>query len=236
MSVNVQKGSDAPAVNEYFAGTYTVPRVNLMPPEIEAERGFKKTQLGLGAVALAVAGLVVGGFVWAQASANEAEEGLANEQARTSQLSTEQAKYAEVPQVLGQVDAAKAAQANAMVTDVLWFDYLDHIAASYPKDVWLRDLTVSVAAPSTAAVAAPGTAVVVPTTPTIGTITFNGTTTVHGGTANWLDVMAATPGLADPLYSTSSRNELDGTVVVDFTSTVNVTPDALSDRFEIKAS
>jgi len=235
MSVNVQKGSAAPAVNEYFAGTYAVPRVNLMPPEIEAERGFRRIQLGLGAVALAVAGLVVGGFVLAQASANEAQDALVAEQGRTGQLAAEQAKYAEVPQVVGQVEAAKSAQATAMATDVLWFDYLNHVAASYPKDVWLRDLTVSVAAPSAAAPGV-GSTGVVPATPTIGTITFNGTGKVHGGTANWLDVMAATPGLVDPLYSASSRNDLDGTVVVDFTSTVNVTPDALSNRYESKAS
>ena len=67
MSVNVQKGSTAPAPTDFFAGTYSVPRVNLMPPEIEAERGFKKVQVGLAALTIAVAGLVVGGFVWSAA-------------------------------------------------------------------------------------------------------------------------------------------------------------------------
>lgn len=232
MSVNVEKNAAGTLTGTGTA--YSVPRVNLLPPEILAERTFQKTKLGLAAVVLAVAAGLVGGFVLAQMSANEAGDQLVAEQGRTATLSNEQTQYAEVPQVIGQVDSAKTAQATAMATDVLWFDYLDHIAASYPADVWLRDMTVTVAAPT--ALPADTAAALVPLSPTIGTITVNGTGRTHEGTASWLDVMAATPGLADPLYSASSRTELEDQVVVDFTSTVNVTPDALSDRYEIKAS
>jgi Tfp pilus assembly protein PilN len=233
MSVNVQKkGSPTPAAQDHFTATYTVPRVNLMPPEIEAERGFRKVQIGLGAATLAVAGLVVGGFVWASAAASEEQERLSAAQQRTADLTAEQAEYAEVPQVLGELEAADAAQATAMASDVLWYEYLDRLAASYPKDVWLKDMNVLMAPPVDGTAVAAGAAAA----STIGTISFSGTGLVHTDVAAWLDALDGIEGFQNATYSTAERTELDGRVVVDFTSTVEVGPEALSLRFEPKAS
>ncbi len=143
MSVDMQKTQTFPATGP-LAG-YPVARVNLLPTEILAERRLRRTQLGLGAVVLGVVGAVAAGFVLAASSAATAEDELAAEQARTKVLTDEQAEYAEVPLVLGQVEAAQAARATAMATDVLWYEYLSHLSASYPQDVWMRDLTATVA-------------------------------------------------------------------------------------------
>ncbi len=182
MSVNVQKGSTAPAPTDFFAGTYSVPRVNLMPPEIEAERGFKKVQVGLAALTIAVAGLVVGGFVWSAAAASAEQDKLAAQTQRTNELTTEQAKYAEVPLVMGQVEAAQSAQATAMATDVLWYEYLDRLSKSYPDNVFLKDMTVTVTPPVVdPAAAAAGTAVAAPSAPSRSTAPVWCTTTSRTG-------------------------------------------------------
>lgn len=227
MSVDMDKSSTAtPSV---MAAAYAVPRVNLLPDEILAERGLKRTQAALGAVVLAVVGAIAGGFVLAAASASSAEDDLAVQQARTDVLNAEQAQYAEVPQVMGQVQAAQQARATAMATDVLWYQYLSHLSASYPKDVWVRDLTASVTPSDPAAVAA-GLA-----QPGLGTLTVNGSSPVHTGVADFLDVGEATPGLADPRYTEATRVAIDGTVVVEWSSEFDLTPDALSNRYEIEA-
>ena len=228
MSVDMQKTQTFPATGP-LAG-YPVARVNLLPTEILAERRLRRTQLGLGAVVLGVVGAVAAGFVLAASSAATAEDELAAEQARTKVLTDEQSEYAEVPLVLGQVEAAQAARATAMTTDVLWYEYLSHLSASYPQDVWMRDLTATVATPDASAVAA-GVA-----TPGFGTLVVNGTSKVHTGVADWMDVVEATPGLANPMYTEATRTDVDGTVVVDWTSEADLTPDALSNRYEIKAS
>ncbi|MGH8938093.1 MAG: hypothetical protein ACRDV2_01960, partial [Actinomycetes bacterium] len=50
----------------------TLPRVNLLPPEIEEQRRFRRVQAGLGgAVAVAVA-LVAAGFVMANSEVSSA--------------------------------------------------------------------------------------------------------------------------------------------------------------------
>lgn len=231
MSINVQKGSDAPVTGDYFSSVYTVPRVNLMPPEIEAERGFRKVKVGLGVVTLAVAGLIVGGFVLASASASAEQDRLTAEQARTTALTAEQGEYAEVPLVMGQVEAAESAQATAMTTDVLWYDYLNRLSGSYPQNVWLRDMSVTVS-PTDPAAAATG----VPQSPVIGILSFNGTGLVHTDVAAWLEAMDDIEGFRNATYTTAQRTELDGRIVVDFTSTVEVGTEALSLRFEPKAS
>jgi hypothetical protein len=235
MSTNFHKGGEGVdvAIGSAFAQTaYVVPRVNLLPPEIEAERRFKRTQLVLGGTTLGVVAVLGAGLALSVLAANDAEETLLAEQARTQQLVAEEGEYAEVPLVLGQVESAQAARSTAMAGDVLWYQYLNQVAATYPKDLWLRDLTVTVN-PATPAGAAPVDPV---TTPGIGTVVFNGTGLEHPVTAEWLDVLGAVPGFADPAYTASTRTEVDGRVVVDNTVSVVVTGDALSHRYDRKAS
>ncbi len=120
-----------------------------------------------------------------------------------------------------------------MAQDVLWFSELNRLADSYPSDVWLRDLTVLVAAPSGAVTATTDPAAV----PTgLASLTFNGTGLAHSDASAFLDVLEGTPGYSYPYLTVSERVDIDGKVVVDFTVTVNVTDGVLSHRFDPKAS
>lgn len=234
MSVDLDKMEATAEVDPSWTA-YTVPRINLLPPEIEAERRLRKTQGILGGVAMGVVALLAGGFVLSVAAVNQAEEGLATEQNRTLQLQTEEGRYAEVPKVLAQVEEAQSARALAMFSDVKWFDYLHNVAATYPEDVWLSDMTATVAASSASA-----TSGALPTdplaTPGMGTVSFSGTALRHSDVATWLDVLAATDGFADPSFSSSARSEIGGQTVVNFSSSVVVTVDARWARHDRKAS
>lgn len=231
MALDMSKTQAFPSTDTGRA-TYAVPRVNLLPDEIFAERRLKRTQIGLGAATLAVVGALVGGYLWSAAAVDTAEDQLAAEQTRGNTLRNEETKYAAVPKVLAEVEAAQTARSQGMITDVLWADQLNTLASSYPKTTWLRDLTVTLGMPVTAAPAA-GVAV----TPTgIGTLTFNGTGLTHSDASAFLDVLEATPGYSYPYLTVSERVDLEGTVVVDFTATVNLTADVLSHRYDPKAS
>ncbi len=234
MSVTFDK-AEAPTAAELPWTPYAVPRVNLLPPEIEAERTFKRTQLVLGGVTAGVVALLVGGFALAAISANQAEEELAAEAVRTQTLQTEEAKYADVPRVLAEVENAQNAQSTAMGTDVAWSTYLNQVAATYPQNLWLKDMSVTMAAP--ALTPTPGALGSDPlATPGIGAIAFNGTAKEHVDVASWLDALGAIDGFADPSYTNSARTEVEGQVLVDFTSQVVVTNDALTGYYERKAS
>lgn len=235
MSVNMEKGSGVKDLATDLGVSYTIPRVNLMPPEILAARVFQRTQIGLGASVLVVLAVIGGVFLLSQRQADAAAENLAAEQSRTTTLQTEQAQYAEVPTVLAEVEAAETARETAMGNDVLWYRYLNDIALSYPENVWLGGLTASVASPTTQSVlSAESTDPLA--TPGFGTISFTGSSLTNPDVANWLDVLTATPGFADSTYSSATRTERSGQIVVDFSTSVVVTEEAKSHRFDRKAS
>ncbi len=234
MTVNFEKATEEVELGSAFGVGYTVPRVNLLPPEIAQERQLRRTQAILGLVVVGVLGAVGAGYLLASAGADSAADGLATEQKRTVTLNAEASKYAEVPRTLAQVESAQNARSTAMASDVLWSPYLDDLALTYPKDVWITDLTATVGAPAGAA-AASGLPADPLTRSGIGTITVLGTGKVHSDVSAWLDVLAGTEGFADPSLSQSERNQIDGTVIVDFTTQAVVTSDALSNRYEREA-
>ena len=90
----------------------TLPRVNLLPPEIEQQRRFRHVQVGLGGAVLA--SLVVAGalVVAAGAQVGKAQDDLDANKAQATQLQSKVAEYAEVPLVYGQVEAARRSSAR----------------------------------------------------------------------------------------------------------------------------
>jgi Tfp pilus assembly protein PilN len=233
--MSIPSQADTQLLTETLGSTYTLPRVNLLPPEILETRRFQRTQKALGLCVVGVLVAVGGAYVLSQQKADAAAEELAIAQAETTRLETEQAKYAEVPRVIAQVDAAKEARNQALSTNVAWYRYLNDLALTYPETVWLENFTATVAASTNGAAPVPVAGTNPLATPGIGTVTFTGTAIEHSDVASWLDVLAGTEGFADAYFTNSARNELDGQDVVNFTSQVVVTGDALWDRYESEA-
>jgi Tfp pilus assembly protein PilN len=215
-----------------------VPRVNLLPPEILDARRFvglqRRLAAGVGASVL-LAGL---GFGWAWLEVSHAQADLEATQATTRSLTAQQAKYADVPRVLAQVDAAKSAREQALGQDVRWFRFLGDLALVTPSTVSLSSLQITLdsAGGSTAAagssnpLAAKG----------IGLVTVSGTAARYPDVATWLEAIVKVHGLDSSTLQTATRDETGaagGTSgAVQFTSKVQLTADALSHRYDRKAS
>ncbi|SDQ46653.1 PilN domain-containing protein [Quadrisphaera sp. DSM 44207] len=235
----------APTLEDLLGAARPPVRVSLLPREVVQARALRRTRrwlaAGLGGVAAAL-----GAVTWLSAtSVHAAEDELAAAQQRTGVLTAEQAQFAEVPAVLAQLEAARTARAGAMGADVLWYEYLDGLTRSLPADVWLTDVTVTVdaaagaaaaaSAAASAAAAAPAAAGTAPSgaaAAQVASATFSGVAFEHPRVADWLDSLDATPGFTGATYSTSSRTEKEEEVVVEFESSVAVTTDALSHRFD----
>jgi Tfp pilus assembly protein PilN len=208
----------------------TLPRVNLLPPEIEQARQFRRVQYGLGGAVLAA--VVVAGalFVAANAEVGKAQDDLDANKARATQLQSNVDEYAEVPLVFGKVEAAHAQLGQAMGQEVRWSYFLNDLSLKIPRHVWLDSMTVT----STPAVAIP----TVDQYAAIGvaTIAFEGHGYGHNDVAAWLNSLARQKGFTQPYFSDSTVDPL-GTNdhAVKFSSTVTVTDDALSNRYTKKA-
>lgn len=203
-------------------GRGPLPRVNLLPPEIEERRRFRRVQYGLGGGALAsvaVMGLLYAGAV---GSARDAQADLRDATAAGQAVQAEQAKYADVAAVYARAEAAELMLTQAMAEEIRYSNHLGQLARTVPEQIWLKNVAFT----QTPAAPAPGD-----TMPSIGTVTFTGVGYGHDDVATWLDTLAAHKGYAKP-YLTSSTEALVGErVTVDFVTNVVLTPDSLSRRY-----
>ncbi len=229
---------DAPAERVVSRGRVDwamVPRVNLLPPEILDARRFRRTQQVLAGV-LAATVLVAGAVTaWAAHEVGVAQDDLQVVTARTSALRGQEQRYAEVPKVLAQVDAATAARQSALGDDVLWYRFLDDLAVAKPPNVWLGSVTISQnsgVGPTTSDALTPSNR---------GTVTFSGSALRFPDVASWLTQVGAVHGLDASRLQTAARGgDVSGATAgkagaVSFSSSVVITSDALSHRYDRKA-
>ena len=204
------------------AGLPVLPRVNLLPPEIAETIRFRRIQYGLGGGLLAAVGVVALLFVGAAGAVERAETDLAASSAEGDTLRAETAKYQDVQAVYGRAAAAQAMLTQAMGEEVRYSQYLNDLSLTVPENVWLKNVTFT----QTPAPAALGT-----TVPGVGVVTFTGVAFKHDDVAVWLESLAKQKGYVNPYFTASTKSFIGNRSVVDFTSTVTMTADALSGRY-----
>lgn len=200
-----------------------LPRVNLLPPERAEQARVRRIQLGLGGGLLATVGVVGLLYAGASASAQEAADDLASSTQAGAALQAETTEYADVAAVHARAAQATTMLSSALGQEVRYSQLLHDLSRTVPDDVWLEDVTFTQAAP---AVPAAGTG-----QPALGQVTFSGVAFAHDDVADWLEALAGQEGFAKPTFSGATASELGERSVVTFSSTVELTADALSGRY-----
>jgi Tfp pilus assembly protein PilN len=207
----------------------TLPRVNLLPPEIAAAQRLRAVQAGLGVGVLASLVVVGGLFVAASGQEHSAQSDLDTAKAKGTSLQAEQAKYADVPKVYAEVEARQAQLTQAMGQEIRWSYFLNDLSLRTPAKVWLSNLAVTETVDATAVQSATlGTTY---GTPGIGTITFTGHGYTHNDVAAWLRALGQQPGLANPYFTRSDQEAVGDQSSVTFDSQAVITAKALSGRY-----
>jgi Tfp pilus assembly protein PilN len=204
-------------------GLATLPRVNLLPPEIAEGRRIRRIQLGLGGAVLAAVGVVVLLYVAAVSGVSSAQQDLDTATARQSALQAQAAQYREVTAVYAKAAAAQAMLTQAMGQEVRYSLLLNDLSLSVPDNVWIKQLTFD----QSAVTAATGTGVA---QAGIGKLSVTGVGFSHGDVAVWLESLAAQQHYADPYFTNSTEALLGTRKIVNFTSTATVTASAYSGR------
>lgn len=214
-----------------------LPRVNLLPPEIQERRRFRDVQLGLAGAVVGCVGLIGVLYVGATGSVSDAQAELDVAAATGQQLTVEGAKYVQITTVQQRAEAARARLVTAMGQEIRFSQVLSELSTTLPPSVWLKNLTLTQTPSAGSAPAVPATPGAAPaaasaTAPTsVGSVTFSGTGFSHDDVAAWLDAMAATDDYADPYFSRSAESLLGNRKVVTFESTATLTSSALSGRY-----
>lgn len=124
-----------------------VPRVDLLPPDLRAQREWRRARqrallLILGAVLLLLAG--VGAVVWWAGLQTEAR---AQAQRLTEELTAQQAQFAEVNGVLLEIRTTEAALGEIGTTEIRWDDVLSDLESTLPQGARISILTIEAGAP-----------------------------------------------------------------------------------------
>jgi Tfp pilus assembly protein PilN len=204
----------------------TLPRVNLLPPEIAETRRFKRIQVGLGATVAGAVGIVALLYISASSGVSGAQDKLDAETAKASSLQAQSAKYAGVTAVYARADAAQAMLTSAMGEEVRYSQLLNDLSLSVPSNVWIKNLVFS-QTPPTATGGAPAAG--------IGTLSVTGVGFNHDDVAVWLESLADQNNgktYVDPYFSNSTEALLGTRKTVNFTSTATLTPNAYSHRYD----
>jgi Tfp pilus assembly protein PilN len=220
------RAQEAPSVD--VTRTPTLPRVNLLPPEILEAARFRRFQFamvgaGVGAVAI-VAALAAN----AHSGVNQAKSELAASQATQANLQTQLSGLQSVQDVYNQKDAKKAMLQQAMGPEIRWSFYLNDLSLKVPDHVWLNSVAATEAA---AGPAAPGVGTTAAAPAGVGTVTFAGVAFSHDDVATWLDALAKERGYTNAYFTNSTKANLGQRDVVDFSSSVTLTQAALSGRY-----
>lgn len=214
-----------------------LPRVNLLPPEIAEARAFRRIQLGLGATVVGALGVVGLLYLSATGSVSSAQSDLDEAQATNQRLQSQAATYKNVTAIYAAADAAQQQLSQAMGDEIRFSQLMSDISLSVPSNVWLTNVTYA-QAPRTAATAATqataAAAVAAGTTlaaSPAGTFTVTGIAYSHNDVAVWLESIAGLKTYDSPYFSNSTEALIGTRRVVNWSSTANLTPAALSGRY-----
>lgn len=211
-------------------GAHTLPRVNLLPPEIAEERTIRRVKVGLAAGLVGCAAVVGLLYTTAHSSVGTAKSDLDTVTAQRASLQTQIGKLSGVTQTYAEVAARQAMLTQVMGDEIQWSHFLNDLSLTMPDHVWLASasFTQSMATAAKPAAGAPAGAVF---DAGVGTVTFTGVALNHDDVAVWLETLAKQKGYANPYFTNSTEGDLYGHPVVNFQSTVTVTPVAYSGRY-----
>lgn len=205
-----------------------LPRVNLLPREIQERRRARQVQVVLGAAVAGSAVLVGALFLNAHHGVSSAQSDLASAQQKQQSLQADIAKYNSDVALRAQLTAKQGMLGQAMGREVQWSHYLNDLTLRIPDNVWITNVTANetVDAPTTATT----TAQVLPD-PGYGTVTFQGVAFSHDDVAAWLNSLGKEKGYLNPYFTDSTENFIGPRKTFDFTSSVNLDDKALSGRY-----
>ncbi|TFB87092.1 hypothetical protein E3O44_08060 [Cryobacterium algoricola] len=202
-----------------------MPRVGLLPPEVQQDRNAAAIRRRLVISAVGILAIMVVGTGASTVLASQAQTRLDDEQSRTASLIAEQSKYLEVRSVQSEVTLVQAAQQVGVSTEVNWKEYLTSVAHTLPQGVTIDTVTLDFGSPIS-----PYSQ---PTAPLqgarVGTVTFDAKSATLPDVPAWLDALASSPGFADALPQSVNRDETTGVYTVNITMHVN--DGAYSKRF-----
>lgn len=202
-------------------------RINLLPPEVlERQRTRRRTVMVSGAGLLVL--LVLAGFYVVQVlTLQGVEDDIEIQQAVNAELEAQIAELQDIKALEEEIERTRLVLADLLANRVLWSGILRDISLVIPGEVWLNGLTAQLGLSESGEIDAPTV-----TTGVVGQISFSGFAFDHRDVALWLSRLEDVRGFVNPWLSTSSKTEVGEQEAVSFTSSVDLSDQAIARRGE----
>jgi len=227
----------------------SLPRVNLLPKEIEERRLVQRQRGGVAAALVLLLALLGLWYVQESQKLTEARQEADRERAVATGLRAQKAELQPYAALESRVVAAEQLRAKVYAREIRFSGIMQDISAIVPADVWLTQMTAAIKATDAAAggggdTAAAGTSGTnTPGSPGAGspvaTITFTGTGLAHVDVGGFMRALAAGPKqrgsrvYLNPYFTASQKGaEEGGETTVTFSATVDLSEAAFSGRFQ----
>jgi Tfp pilus assembly protein PilN len=212
-------------------------RINLLPPEIYERQRVRRRTAAVVAVGLIVLA-ALGAFYFLQVlRLKDVEDDIDTQQARNAQLQQQINELQEIDQLQQEIEATRDLLTNLLADRVLWSGVLRDVSLVIPGEAWLSGLSgqTGAAAGTTGTTTTTTTTTTAPTTGTttapgglVGQISFNGFAFGHRDVALWLSRLEDVRGFINPWLSSSTKALIGTSEVVQFTSSVDLSEQALA--------
>lgn len=216
-----------------------LPRINLLPAHVIVLRRLRRVQAGLGGGVLVAILLMLGLMVMAAGQQAAEQRRLDAAESRNAALQREAAGFVGVKATYTAVDNARATLRAALTSEVRYSRLLAAMSTHVPASVQVTTLAYTQGAAGAAGGAGPAASAAASVLPGvgisapvgIGTVTIGGLTASYDDLVRWLESLSAQTGLANPVFSTSTKADVNGRSVVTFQSSAVLTASALSQRY-----
>ncbi|MBW3594087.1 MAG: PilN domain-containing protein [Actinobacteria bacterium] len=210
-------------------------RIDLLPPSYLQRRRERSSLVIVAVAAALVVLLLIGWWFFLGLRVNDAEEELRRAQDANAELDRQIQDLQRFVLLENEVNAKRTSLQTVMTGDIDWPGILAEIAMVIPGEVWLTNLTAS-AGTTEGATAVPTETSPIPLSDLepFGRIQFQGQSLSMAGVAKW---MLRLEGV-DSFFATYLQNatagqaEGGGGEVVSFGTTIELTDEAASRRFQ----
>lgn len=185
-------------------------RINLLPPDLAKKRRARQLGAAIGAAGLALVAVLALIFVVQEVRLRGERNRLAEQEDRNAAIQAEIDELREFGTLERQLQERIELIQGLAADEVRWSVVLADISLVIPSDVWLTSFTGSLGQGDE-----------------LGSLQLNGTGFTHVDSATWLTRLDRVEGFVFPYLSLSQKGELGNVEIVNFNSTVDLSPAAL---------
>jgi Tfp pilus assembly protein PilN len=202
-------------------------RINLLPPEVGERQRMRRRTLLVGIIGLVVLLGVVAFYFLQVIRLSGTEDDIAAQEAENAELQRQIDELSDIAALEQEIAATRDLLAQLLEDRVLWSGVMRDISLVLPGELWLNGVTGTV---GQAAAVEGATAPVTAATGggLVGQVSFNGFAFDHRDVALWLSRLEDVRGFINPWLSNSTKTLVGVTEIVQFTSSVDLSEQALA--------